>query len=110
KEIVAYFRMLDPTIRQRLTPVKYFSYDIVNPPDPLSVAESFTFEQDLIHVIGIIDNEGRMFVVRIRDPYEFTRSKEIESATQVSEFANKARCSYDLRSGATEYFNLDEEQ
>lgn len=105
REIAAYFRMLDPAIRQRLSPVQYFSFNIVNPPDMLGEAKHFTFEQDLIHVVGVIDDEGRMFVIRLRDPYEFTRSKEIESVEQVSGFEDRPRFTYDLRSGAVEYFH-----
>jgi hypothetical protein len=103
KEVADYFKMFEPVVKARWQPAVYISFAIMNPSDSPAESEPFTLQQDLIHIIGIIDIEGRMYEVRVIDPYEFTQEKSIISAEEVLKFRMRERFALDVRSGKVVY-------
>lgn len=103
KEITNYFKMFESVIKARWRPAVYISFEIVNPSDSPEESATFTLQQDLIHILGVIDIEGRMYEVHIVDPYEFARDKTILSSKEVLEFSMKERFRLDVNSGRVDY-------
>jgi hypothetical protein len=97
--------MLAPLLLERFTPVVVVGFDVINPISQFESKGSFSFEQDLIHVIGIVDKDGRMYKIYILDPINFGLDKSLLRVEEVAAFDSALRFKYDLQTDVVEVYS-----
>jgi len=90
--------MFEPLIESKFSAAYFLSFDIVNADQRRDLA----FQGDLLHIVGIIDANGKKYRVQVLDPYEFTHDDTIHSIEEVVEFDMKPQFRYNVLADAIE--------